>query len=171
MTTQPEGQQAVELPSVSDFLSGGGGGGAPAVKFPTVGSTFEGVVTSEKLDQTRVFVGAGKIGPLEFWDDGRPKLQLVLTMVEIGTGEEYRMFCKSGLLKSVKAELGQHGLNSFVGGTLKVTHTGVAKTRAKEYSAKFTEPVVAAANEAANNSDLTKEAILALREAGLAVDS
>lgn len=157
MSVQPEEQQAANLPSVSDFLSGGGGGGAPAVKFPNIGASFTGVVTAERLDQTRVYVGPGKVGPLEFWDDGRPKLQLVLTLAEAGTGEEHRMFLKSGLLKAAKEALAPTGLTSFVGGTLKVTHTGVAKTRAKEYDVEFAAP----------EAGMNDAAIDALRQAGL----
>ena len=173
MSVQPQ-----VIPSVQDFLAGGAGG-SETVKFPNVNDAYQGTVTAERLEQSRMYKQDG-IGELEFWDDGKPKLQLVLTLTTEGSGEERRMFMKSLLLKAAKEALASAGQTSFVGGSLSVVHTGVAKNRAKEYRVVFKagipevatgwEPATEPTTEAVVGEvpeGLSPEAVEALKAAGL----
>jgi hypothetical protein len=56
------------------------GGGAPAVKWETLGQKVVGPITKAEARQARDF----ETGDLLTWDDGRPKMEVILT---IATGQ------------------------------------------------------------------------------------
>lgn len=60
------------------FLSGG----APSQKFPEVGARWGGTILSWEMTQQSDLT----TGELKFWEDGKPKMQLVLTMQGEPTG-------------------------------------------------------------------------------------
>lgn len=69
MTVPQHPQQSAE-----DFLLGGG---APSAKFPTIGTTVAGRITERPYtEQQRDYT----TGDLKFWDDGKPQMQLVITL-------------------------------------------------------------------------------------------
>lgn len=51
-------------------------GGSPFLKWETPGTTYTGVITAVELRQSRKFESTD----LDFWDDGSPKMQCVLTL-------------------------------------------------------------------------------------------
>lgn len=63
----------MSLPDANDLLMGGG---IPAAKFPTIGTVVKGTVKNWETTQQTDF-DTGK--PL-FWDDGKPRLQVVITI-------------------------------------------------------------------------------------------
>jgi hypothetical protein len=167
-------------PSAQDIL-GGGASGPPSVKFPTVGTTFTGTAISEEVQQQRDFT----TGDLQFWNDGKPKWQVVLTCSD-ADGELHRLFFKSQMLTAAKAALRDLGMASFEPGCkVTVTFTGynAVNTRAKDYSVQIskgsvidiaTEPAAPAAPAAEapvvspeQVQSLGAEAQDALRAAGL----
>ena len=142
---------------VNDFLSASG---APAAKFPEIGDTVKGtVVASEVRQQTKLEDGT----PLT-WDDGRPRMQLVVT---IDTGElgdadttERRLFAKGNMLTAIKQAVKEGGGLLLNGGELTVRYIGDGeqKTRGfnppKLYKAKYTPPAAAPAPSVADLDDL-----------------
>ena len=131
--------------SASAFLMGGGG--APAAKFPVPGTTVSGTITAEpEIMQQREF-GTGT--PLA-WPDGKPKLQLVVTLAT-ATGEQ-RVFVKGQLKTAVAQAVKAAGKDALeVGGTLSVTFVAVGEparpglSGAKQYTATYTAPATAQA--------------------------
>lgn len=69
------------MSEADQFLSGG----APAQKFPQVGSRWGGTILSWEMGQQSDLT----TGELKFWDDGKPKMQLILTMQGEPTGFTY----------------------------------------------------------------------------------
>ena len=62
------------MPSANDFLMGSG---TPTAKFPTIGSSVSGVIVDEpEVRQQTDFDD----GSLLFWDDGNPRMQLVIRL-------------------------------------------------------------------------------------------
>lgn len=59
--------------SLDDLLAGGGGRTA---KFPTIGASITGRVVTAETRQQKSF----DTGEPEFWSDGNPKLQIVVTL-------------------------------------------------------------------------------------------
>ncbi|MGI9136403.1 MAG: hypothetical protein ACR2JS_04985, partial [Candidatus Nanopelagicales bacterium] len=57
---------------LSDLLSGGGA----YLKWETPGTTYTGVITEVATRQARKFESTD----LDFWDDGTPKMQAVITL-------------------------------------------------------------------------------------------
>lgn len=147
-----------------------------SVKFPTVGTTFSGVVKDQEVQQQTEYNPDGPGAPM-FWPDGKPKMQLVLTVTDDSDGQEKRMYLRSGLLKAARTAIRQSGLKSFTNGTkIKVTYTGDAANRMKEYSVQVEAPDAAAAVLAEDDpapaikveaANLPPEAVEALRKAGM----
>lgn len=112
------------------FLSGG----APAQKFPRVGFKWGGTVESwEMAQQTDM-----ETGELKFWEDGKPRMQLIINMQGAPTGitwetNQYieaklpdddgarRLFVKGGLQKAVAQALRDAKSRLEVGAYLEVT--------------------------------------------------
>jgi hypothetical protein len=125
-----------------------GGGGAPAAKFPTIGTSATGRITEEPTVQHQTDFDTGK--PL-YWEDGNPRMQLVVTLAteqrdpaNPDDDGKRRVYIK-GQLKTATVEAlrktGAQGLE--VGGALTVTYVadGDAKGRGKppkQYAVTYT---------------------------------
>lgn len=135
--------------------------GAPSAKFVNIGDKVVGTITDVSTSQQREF----KTGKPEVWDDGKPKMQLVITLAtderdpsieaDDGTRRVYApAWAKPGsvfdaLRNAVKAA-GASGLDN--GGKLAVVFTGTEAQDAglsprKLYEAKYAPPAAAAAND------------------------
>lgn len=138
----------------NDFLMGGG---IPAAKFETIGTTVSGQICAQPEVTQQSDLDTGK--PL-FWDDGRPRMQLVVTVQtdqrdpEIADDDGKRKFyirakLQDAVRQAVRASQAK-GLE--VGGTLAITYVadGEQKKRGynppKIYSATYAPPSAAQAN-------------------------
>ena len=100
------------------------GGGAPVLKFPTIGTLHVGTITHLEARQQRDF---DKGEPLH-WDDGSPRMELVIT-IDNG-GEDGRLFIKGSMLGALRDEVRRQGLKKpEVGGKIavKYSHDGENK--------------------------------------------
>jgi hypothetical protein len=123
----------------NQFLTGTG---SPAAKFPVIGTTVVGTITTEPTVVQQTAFGTNE--PLA-WADGSPRLQMVVE-VNTATGPQ-RFFIKSGLKNAVADAVRASGSTGLaVGGTLSVTYSGdAAPTRpgiagAKVYTATYAPP-------------------------------
>lgn len=140
--------------SVDDLLMGGGG--APAAKFPTVGTTWKGTITDKTMSQQTDMV----TGKPKTYDDGNPMMQVVLTIqtdqrdatIEGDDGTR-RLFIKGAMLAAVKKAIKDADApTAEVGGTIaiKYTHDGEGKpglNPPKQYIAQYAAPVAAVSND------------------------
>jgi hypothetical protein len=141
------------MTTAQDFLMSGGG--AKAAKFPSPGTTVSGSVVREPEVAQQTEFGTGR--PL-FWDDGKPRNQLV---VQIQTDQRddseddgiRSIYIKGKSLtnavrEAVKAA-GAPGLE--VGGVLTITYTGDGKAERgmppKLYTAEYRRASATAASE------------------------
>lgn len=127
MSDDPFGQNA------NAFLSGG----APTQKFPREGFEWGGTIESwEMAQQTNM-----ETGDLLFWNDGKPRLQLIMHMQGEPTGITWetnaykqvalpdddgsrRLFVKGGLQKAVSKAMRDAKVKELeVGAHLKITRT------------------------------------------------
>lgn len=139
-------QQQYQTPSADEFLMGGGG--APTAKFPTIGTSVGGRITEKPFVQQQRDIDSGEP---KFWNDGKPMMQLVVTVqtnqsdpsIQDDDGRR-RLFVKGQLKQAVHdavRAVGGSGLE--VGGHLTVTYVadGEAKKRGftppKQYTAKY----------------------------------
>jgi len=128
-------------------------GGAPAAKFPEVGTVIKGKVLSQKKQQSKD-LGTGE---LKTWDDGSPMYEIVFTLateardpaVEDDDGTR-RLFARGQMLKAIGDALRKARWSSaLVGGTLGVKYArdGEATRRGfnapKVYVAMFEPPAAA----------------------------
>lgn len=131
-----------------------------SAQFPSKGTTVEGVILGTKTAQQRAYK-PDAVGDLLFWEDGKPKLQLVIRLqTEIRDPEDdfddgiRNIYAKKGkhLYKAIQEAARKGGARSMadlVGGTLRVTYDKdvvVAKgvPTAKGYSVTFTKGEVPA---------------------------
>jgi hypothetical protein len=134
-------------------------GGAPAAKFPTVGTKIVGKVLAQKKQQSRDMA----TGDFKTWDNGDPMYEIVFTIateerdssLEDDDGTR-RLFARGQMLNAIGQALRKvQWKNTLVGGTLgvKYDHDGEAKTRGfsppKVYVAMFDPPDAADEFEAA----------------------
>ena len=129
------------------FLMGTGGRSA---KFKAVGDKVSGVIFGMEMRQQTSIDG----DPL-VWDDGKPRMQMVVTLLTKDHEDEdddglRRVFIKGQMQKAVRdavMKAGQRGLGE--GGELAIQYTGDAEpTRrgvsgAKQYRARYEAPQVA----------------------------
>ena len=142
---------------VNDFLTGSG---APTAKFVNIGDTVKGTVLSSEVRQQTEF-GTGV--PLT-WDDGKPRLELVVTIDTGETGDhdttERRIYAKGAMLKAIQQTVKEGGQGLLNGGELTVRYTGDGeqKTRGfnppKLYKAKYVPPAATPAPSVADLDDL-----------------
>lgn len=145
------------MSDVQDFLFGGGG---RAAKFENIGDKVKGIITDvDVVQQTDMDTNQ----PLT-WADGRPRMQLVVTLE---TGERVddnddgmrKVYAKGGryevaegtgtsMKDAIADAVKKAGSGSLdAGGTLVVAHTGLAKRTnrgfnpAKLYRAQYEAPV------------------------------
>lgn len=112
------------IPSTADLLAGG----APAAKFPTVGTTVKGKVINAEVTQQTDYA----TGEVKTWDDGSPRLQIVITVQtderdpDIPNDEgERRIFVKGQMLQALRSALRAVGARDITpGDTIAVQYTG-----------------------------------------------
>lgn len=128
------------------FLAGGGPKG---VKFASYGDTGSGPIIVEPTVEQQRDYDTGK--PLT-WDDGNPRLQLVVTIktqlrdpsIPDDDGTR-RLFVRSGMRAAVQKAIKDAGVDSLdVGGELTVTYTH-DDGRTKQYKAVYVPPKPGAA--------------------------
>lgn len=128
-------------------------GGAPAAKFPTLGTVVKGKVVGQKKQQSKDMA----TGELKTWDDGTPVWEIVFTLatddrdpnIDDDDGTR-RLFARGQMLKAIGQAIRKEGWSkSLVGGELavKYDHDGQASKRGfsapKVYAARFTAPDLA----------------------------
>lgn len=139
-------------PDADRFLLGGGGKSA---KFDTIGATITGTIHAKPEVKQQTKMGSGE---LDFWDNGDPKLQLVVTLAtdqrdpDDGDDDGMRNLYVKGsqdpksksLHAAVAAAVTASGAKGLeVGGKLTVTYVanGVSKTAGfnppKQYEATY----------------------------------
>lgn len=139
------------LNNANEFLLAGG---APAAKFPTIGTVVQGaVVAAELREQTDFDTGRPLV-----WDDGKPRMQLVVTIQtdESDGGDDdgtRRIFAKGQMLAAIRTAVRPHG-GIAIGGTIKVRYSrdGEQKKRGfappKEYDVRYDPPAKVVALDA-----------------------
>lgn len=145
------------------------GGGVPSAKFEAIGTTVGGVITEEPEMRQQNDFDANEPA---FWPDGKPKMQLVVTVqtdlrdpeVQDDDGQR-RFYVRANLQKAVAAAVRKAKASALeVGGTLQVTYSADgAKSNPrfnapKLYTATYTPP---AANFLASTPDDTQAAAAA----------
>jgi hypothetical protein len=132
----------------STFLLGGSA--APALSFPTVGTAHTlTIIEPPQLKERTNF----QTGEIERWNDGNPKMQLVVTG-KVDESErdgeddtlERRLYIKGQMQKAVGSAVREAGAKDLlVGGVLWVKYTGDGKAERgknppKQYEAKYKAP-------------------------------
>lgn len=127
-----------DTPSVDDLL---GGGGAPSLSFKdaTVGDSYEGTITDVRAVQVRNYEDPTK---LEFWDDGKPKMQIEVTLStsyadpsDPDDDGKRRVFLFGQKLRAAKEELAKKGMKTIeIGSYFKITLTGTKPSQNKRYN-------------------------------------
>jgi hypothetical protein len=123
-------------PSAFDLLAPTG---VPSFKFASIGDTVKGlVVAAESRQQTDLD------GNLKSWDDGKPMMQLVITLatdlrdphIEDDNGHR-RIFVKGEMLKAIKEVVGSESnkVTLEVGTDLAVKYIGDGEPTKKGYNA------------------------------------
>lgn len=144
--------------SANDFLMGGG---IPAAKFDTIGTTVGGPITTPpKVEQQKDL----DTGEPKFWNDGKPMMQMLVTVQtdqrdpEIQDDDGQRTFyIKANSLKAVRDAVRRSGAKGLeVGGILTLTYTGDGEQKKrgfnppKLYAATYAPPSAAQANDFLN---------------------
>lgn len=153
--------QQYTAPSADDFLMGGG---VPSAKFPTIGTTVSGRITERPtVEQQRDYT----TGDLKFWDDGKPQMQLVVTLAtserdpEVQDDDGTRRIYIKGQMKNAVAQAvrtaGARGLE--VGGVLSVTYSGDGERKNVKFNApkNFTATYTPAASAELNTPEPTPQ--------------
>jgi hypothetical protein len=126
------------LPTVDDLLAGGGSKSLSFKDF-AVGSSYEGTIIGLRTVQVRNYDDPTK---LEFWDDGKPKLQIEVTLDtdykdatdDEDTGER-RVFLFGQKLTAAKEELKRKGLTKLeIGSNFKITLVGTKPAKNPRYN-------------------------------------
>ena len=131
-----------------------GGDSAPARYMPEVGDEIEGTVTGWSEVQERRFERGPDGAPLPFadrklafWDDGKPKMQIVLDMDD-DNGESFRLYLEWQMKRAVGDAIRESGATGLtVGGRVKIRRIeGVPNkfgTISPQYKARYTAPAPA----------------------------
>jgi len=127
-----------DLPGVDDLLSGGG---SPSLSFKdsSVGDSYEGTIADLRAVQVRNYEDPTK---LEYWDDGKPKMQIEITMSteyadpsDPDDDGKRRVFLFGQKLRAAKEELAKKGFKTFeVGMGFKITLSGTKPSQNKRYN-------------------------------------
>lgn len=126
------------LPSVDDLLTGGGSKSLSFKDFK-VGDSYEGVISNLRTVQVRNYDDPTK---LEFWDDGKPKLQIEVTLDtdyrdadDDDDSGERRVFLFGQKLTAAKEELKRKGLSKLeIGSKFKISLTGTKPAKNPRYN-------------------------------------
>ena len=126
------------LPTVDDLLAGGGSKSLSFKDF-NVGDSYEGTIASLRTVQVRNYDDPTK---LEFWDDGKPKLQIEVTLDtdykdpadDEDTGER-RVFLFGQKLTAAKEELKRKNLTKLeIGSGFKIALVGTKPAKNPRYN-------------------------------------
>lgn len=126
------------LPSVDDLLTGGGSKSLSFKDFK-VGDSYEGTIINLRTVQVRNYDDPTK---LEFWDDGKPKLQIEVTLDtdyrdaddDDDTGER-RVFLFGQKLTAAKEEMKRKGISKLeIGSHFKITLVGTKPAKNPRYN-------------------------------------
>lgn len=126
------------LPDASDLLIGSS---VPTLSFKdtAVGEGYEGTVVSARTVQVRNYEDPTK---LEFWDDGKPKLQIEVTLqtdyadpTDPDDDGQRRVFLFGQKLRAAQDEFRKKGLKKLENGqTFKIVLTGTKPSQNKRYN-------------------------------------
>lgn len=127
-----------DLPGVDDLLAGSG---SPSLSFKDseVGDAYEGIISDLRAVQVRNYEDPTK---LEFWDDGKPKMQIEVTLStsyadpsDPDDDGKRRVFLFGQKLRAAKEELAKKGFKTFeVGMGFKITLSGTKPSQNKRYN-------------------------------------
>jgi len=126
-----------DYPSDDDVLLGGGG--PPTFRFETLNDGVLGTILHYKVEQATDIDGN-----LQTWDDGRPRMQAVVTLqtelrdraIDDDDGQR-RVFVKGRMLQGLQRALRDAGLTrakDCIGGMLRIVWTGEGKAPRRGYS-------------------------------------
>jgi|TARA_R110002153_G_scaffold123015_3_gene269041 hypothetical protein len=126
------------LPDANDLLAGSS---VPSLSFKdlAVGDSYEGVITGLRTVQVRNYEDPTK---LEFWDDGKPKLQIEVTL-STGYADptnpddegSRRAFLFGQKLRAAQDEMRKKGLKKLeIGSQFIITLTGTKPSQNKRYN-------------------------------------
>lgn len=129
---------ADNLPGVDDLLSGTS---VPSLSFKDieVGQGYTGTIVDLRTVQVRNYEDPTK---LEFWDDGKPKLQIEVTLStsyadpsDADDDGRRRVFLFGQKLKATKDEMAKKGMKKLeIGSTFKITLSGTKPSQNKRYN-------------------------------------
>jgi len=129
---------ADNLPGVDDLLSGAS---VPSLSFKDtqVGEGYTGTIVDLRTVQVRNYEDPTK---LEFWDDGKPKLQIEVTLStsyadpsDPDDDGRRRVFLFGQKLKATKDEMAKKGMKKLeIGSTFKITLSGTKPSQNKRYN-------------------------------------
>ena len=90
--------------------------GAPALKFPEIGTTHKGTVVDKTARQQTDFT----TGEPRFWQNGDPMMEVIITLA-LDDGDEGRLFIRGQMLAAVRQAVAWAGATTIdVGGRLAV---------------------------------------------------
>ncbi|MCU1613736.1 MAG: hypothetical protein JWO98_1276 [Frankiales bacterium] len=146
-----------QAPSADDFLMGGG---VPSAKFPVLGHTITGRITERPTVEQQKNYEDDK---LKFWDDGKPMMQLVVTLATSERDPENpeddgarRLYVKGYMKNAVAGAVRAAGARGLeVGGILAVTYTADGEKKNAKFNAPklFTAQYTPAATAELNSPD------------------
>lgn len=90
--------------------------GAPALKFPDIGTTWKGTVVDKAARQQTDFT----TGDPKVWPNGDPMMEVIITLT-LDDGDEGRLFVRGQMLAAVRQAVAAAGATTIdVGGRLAV---------------------------------------------------
>lgn len=126
------------LPDANDLLAGSS---VPSLSFKdtSVGEGYEGTITGLRTVQVRNYEDPTK---LEFWDDGKPKLQIEVTLStayadpsDPDDDGSRRVFLFGQKLRAAQEEMRKKGIKKLeVGSNFKITLVGTKPSTNKRYN-------------------------------------
>lgn len=125
----------VALPDPNSLLNGKS---VPSISFKDakIGDSYTGTITALETAQVRNY----ESGEPEFWEDGNPKLQIVLTLgTEYGDGAEddgdRKVYLFGQKLQAAKAALKDAGLAKLeIGSIFTIAYSGTKPSSNKKYN-------------------------------------
>jgi uncharacterized protein with beta-barrel porin domain len=125
----------INLPDPNSLLNGKS---VPSISFKDakVGDAYTGTITALETAQVRNY----ESGDPEFWEDGNPKLQIVVTLATTyGDGAEddgeRKVYLFGQKLQAAKAALKEAGLTKLeIGSTFTITYSGTKPSSNKKYN-------------------------------------
>lgn len=126
------------LPDANDLLAGSS---IPSLSFKdlSVGEGYEGTITGLRTVQVRNYEDPTK---LEFWDDGKPKLQIEVTLstdyadaTDPDDDGSRRVFLFGQKLRAAQDEMRKKGIKKLeIGSNFKITLVGTKPSQNKRYN-------------------------------------